>query len=101
MSALRDAVTHDFGESLRGGAQFQNTFDALAEDDCESEDVASTTHQSELDSAQAESDADPKATSYASSNGRSYYADFLARKMELRGGAGGASATQNKKLTRR
>ena len=73
---------------LRGGV---NRFQLLSEDD-ELSGITEVTEHSEGDICQ-------DAESSTESGKRSFYQEFFQRKVEIRGGAGGASTTQNKKLT--
>ena len=75
---------------LRGGA---NRFQALSEEEDLSE-IPEETEPSEADTS-----GNPEGEISTESGKRSFYKDFFQRKAELRGGAGGSSTTQNKKLT--
>ena len=72
---------------LRGGT---NRFQALSEEE-DLSDIPEETEPSEADTS-----GNPEGEISTESGKRSFYKDFFQRKAELRGGAGGSSATQNK-----
>ena len=89
--------------SLRGGMA-GNQFEVLREEDEEeTEEVGSIECQSEHGTAETEDSAQhgeaDEVLDNSMSSGRSYYAEHYQRKAGMQGGAGGASTTQNRKLT--
>ena len=76
---------------LRGGT---NRFQALSEEEEELSEIPEEIEHSEVDTSGHQ-----EGEISTESGKRSFYKDFFNKKVELRGGAGGSSTTQNKKLT--
>ncbi len=81
----------EMNQLLRGGA---NRFQILSEE--ELSDIPEEEHSEETD---AETSGHQEGEASVDSGKRSFYKDFFNKKVELRGGAGGSSTSQNKKLT--
>ena len=86
---------------LRGG--MTNMFEVLREEEPEDESreaLLSDYFDSEAEEVSEITEHEQEASFHTtSSGGRSFYAEYFAQKMAVRGGAGGSNTTKNKKLT--